>query len=300
MIGKGHIFLPFDVNREEFIEHCFRKRRVSILTEGAGAIHNCIISFEALKQIYFPLNQSEEGKSNRNLGSQVSYIVDEIKRIPIIIAVIPKEGELFDFREAEGGFVRTFKGATVSIKGSAKKKSLIVSVDAEEGAEVNIICSGTDSILNIESSSEVNVKADKINVESDSNLSLKCITESGETSLILTEEEFSLETSGGDKINSDGGDINIVPKNKANFFTGGSPAVLGDKNKETLEAIQSTLNNLNSAMTTFSSAVSTAAVEPLLAPAAIALTTSLGIITTQISNIVSKINETNSKKQFTD
>lgn len=152
-IQYGYIVLPKNVDRTTFIEQCFRWERVSILVEhGAGLIHECYITREAISSIEFPTEYNQ-------LGSCVVFITDPFSGHPVIFGVLSKEDEsqllhegyfnigkknLDDFVTISGD-VKTGV-ITISVKGGAVSQINLIAVDEHNNAALNLRCSGNINI----------------------------------------------------------------------------------------------------------------------------------------------------------
>ncbi len=285
-VDYGYIIIPMSVDRDEYVAMCYRRERVSILgAHGTGFIKDCYISREALREITFPIDDTQ-------LGVMVAYIVNDFNNTPIIVGVVSKESESQLLEEGEFRLEKFYNGNKVSISGKAKTGDLFIDVeDAEATGAIFINVTGKEdgSLLKINVKGSATIYADdEINLNTVGTVNIKSIDQTDET-------KFSL-------VKVTNTEINATPVEGGRFSisTGSEPLVLGSKNSEILSDIQSLLNDLNTALSTFTTATSTAAVEPTLAPASVSLQASLQGMTSTIASLVNKIDVNNSEISFTD
>jgi hypothetical protein len=141
----GYIIIPSDVDRTAFIEQCYRWERVSVLIEGgAGVLHDCYISKEAIRDIEFP-------ETSNKLGTCVSLITDIHSAHPVIFGVYSKEDESQLLREGLFKLSKIYQGNSVIISGDAKKGVMNLSVDGGELTQLNITVSNDrkDAKINV-------------------------------------------------------------------------------------------------------------------------------------------------------
>lgn len=294
-VGFGYITIPFDVDREKYVQTCLRKERVAIqLDDGGGVIKNCYVSKNILQQIYFPLKDTE-------LGSAVAFIVPKFYNIPIIVGVISKADETqlldeYSFKKVVGD-----DESKVVIEGKGKTGELFLNVesDYENGGSIYI------NLRSKNSTSKFNVNCfGDINIYSEGKTDLKCVNnvttirsvrvENGEeklnAGLQLDENGFFLrDYFENNIISSNDGSITIYPKEKVNLFEGSEPLVKGSELKKQLETMKTRIDRIIQSLEAGSGASSTA-------------TTYSAAVMLVLETILDEENfdNINSKKSFTD
>lgn len=253
-VGFGYIVVPFDVDREKYVQTCYRKERVAVQLDGGGStIDNCYISKESLQQIIFP-------ESHEKLGSAVAFIVPHFHNIPIIVGVISKADETQLLEENSFKKIVRTPTANVSINGRGKSGELFVNVESDFENEGSIYI----TLRSKNNTSKFDVKCfGDISIYSEGKTSLKCLNdveissislnETGEeiidSNLTLNGDGFVLIDKFENKIESNkDGDINILPKEKCNVFQGSEPMVLGNILKEQLETVTKRINTILEAL----------------------------------------------------
>jgi hypothetical protein len=155
-IQYGYIILPSGIDRDTFIQQCYRWERVSVLIEnGGGVIHDCYISREAIKDIEFPQTVEE-------LGSCISFLTDIHSAHPIIFGVFSKEDESQLLREGYFELSKKNGNDSVIVSGDAKKGIINLSVDGGELTQLNITVSNTDknAVINVRCRGNINFEMD--------------------------------------------------------------------------------------------------------------------------------------------
>jgi hypothetical protein len=155
-IQYGYIILPSGIDRDTFIQQCYRWERVSVLSEGGGGvIHECYISREAIRDIEFP-------QTVEQLGSCVSFLTDIHSAHPIIFGVFSKEDESQLLRE--GYFEQSKKNGndSVGISGDAKRGVLNLFVNGGTLTQLNITISNKakNAVINLRCRGNINVQMD--------------------------------------------------------------------------------------------------------------------------------------------
>ena len=155
-IQYGYIILPSGVDRDTFIQQCYRWERVSVLLEGGGGVfHECYISRESLKDIDFPQNVEQ-------LGSQVMFLTDIHSGHPIIFGVLSKEDESQLLKEGYFEWSKKSGNDGVNISGDAKLGVLNLSVDGGTLTQLNITVSNKakNAVVNLRCRGDINVQMD--------------------------------------------------------------------------------------------------------------------------------------------
>ena len=155
-IQYGYIVIPSDVDRDRFIEQCYRWERVSILIEkGGGVVHECYITKSTLQEVEFPL-------THKVLGSCVSFLTDPFTGHPVIFGLLSKEDESQLLKEGEFRISKNIGGGSVVVSGNSKKGVLNLSVNEGEISEVNIIVTNSkkDAKINLRSRGSINLEVD--------------------------------------------------------------------------------------------------------------------------------------------
>ena len=90
--GVGYVTIPEGQTISKYIQHCYRTGTISMALENGGVIDKVIITKSALKDIDFP-------DSYLDLGTQVFWVNQPRKNIPIIVGCISKTNELVNYNK---------------------------------------------------------------------------------------------------------------------------------------------------------------------------------------------------------
>lgn len=170
--GFGFIVIPPGVERDVFVETCYRKERITIATDNGAVINDCYVLSEVLQKINFPRKLKER-------GSSVCFISCKFQNKPIIIGVLNSD-DSSNLLEENMYRIRKRMGDTeIVIQLDPNKNNLVIGLTSKEDKEgrIFITSKGSEkSEINIVSSGKVNVKADKeINAISYKQISTKVI-----------------------------------------------------------------------------------------------------------------------------
>ena len=210
--GIGHIVIPNNVDRDNFIQTCFNTSTVSILIDnGAGIFNQCPIDDNILQRIDFPLQKNE-------IGSDVAYMMLKTYAQPIIVAKLPKLSETtgldrYSFKIGKGD---------VKVSGNDDGKVLNIIVDNPEKGEINLVTKSNNSVINIKSQGETKITSkNDINIKSNDTIILNSRNTGQETDSKIT-----------------------IENGKITLFTGSNKMVLGDELKTTIENILNSITQL--------------------------------------------------------
>jgi len=134
-INFGYIIIPADYEgerRKVYVDNCYRRERVSMLPERGGTpFHDCLITSQAIKDIYFPAD-------SKKLGSAVMFLTHIKTGLPIIIGTVSKmdeSGLLFENCITE---VREYEGNTVSYSFDPVNRQINLNIEGVEPATFKI------------------------------------------------------------------------------------------------------------------------------------------------------------------
>ena len=191
-VGTGYISVPQDVDRDLYVEDCFRNGYVAVQTDFGEFLDRVAIDKTSLKDIDFPID-------SEHLGSFVVWVSIPKHKIPVVIGVLMKNDELWDVTENQFQLRKEINGTVVEING-----------DADQGVvSINVAGGESNGVLNI----TVNNKdsAGKINLIVDGELNIQ----SGNKIAVLARNEILLKIK--DSINSPDKETIISYKNGTGF-----------------------------------------------------------------------------------
>jgi hypothetical protein len=227
----GWIIIPTlndEDSRKEFIDTCFRKKKVSIVTQGGGVAHNCPIPKHLLREIQFPENSNE-------VGSSVFIYIHPSYNVPIILSLFEKEDDADLSEEFEKRF-QSINGeniAEINIRGQKGVIDLNVDSDEADGGviQINVSNKSRDGKLKL-----------KILGEADIYVSSKCAVYSNSEIDLRTED---LETEESSSINIKGSEI-VLNNNLLDSFIADINAIA-----ERYNLIESDINELKEVFNTW-------------------------------------------------
>lgn len=160
-INHGYIAIPEGVDRDAFIETCFRRNRVTIITDYGAVINECYVLKNVLQMIEFPVEVGFK-------GSCVCYVCGEFSNKPIVIGVIDENDQSSLLNENMFRLTKKMNGTEILIQGDPGNNSLIVNVTSKEPANIKIAVKGNEeNTVAIQSSGVVDITTDKlVNIKS--------------------------------------------------------------------------------------------------------------------------------------
>ena len=179
--GFGYVLIPEGVDRDKFVDTCFRTNKISIIDDSAGnIIHGCFISNEALQNIQFPRKVGEK-------GTPVMWISQSYMNQPMIVGTfVATNGRIPMRSDEEFSILREWDKGSLSITGSAKRGTLL-KVTASKKAEIEAFEELTAKMIDpvTENESGISVNKEEMSVfatygeDEDKDFSKTTITEQG-------------------------------------------------------------------------------------------------------------------------
>lgn len=192
--GTGYIILPPDLDREEYIAHCYRTGTVSIIVEGGFDVnHRVRIGQIALQLIKFPIESNE-------LGSCVAWINMPKYEEPIVVEVLVNQREVEDQQEDTINLKKSTSDSASSLTLTKDGKFLVnvrSNEDGEAVIDIKSVSKEESGFINIFSNGNLKLKSTKNTInEAGENFSVKLSHPETEdtTELSVTKTGFVLSS----------------------------------------------------------------------------------------------------------
>lgn len=260
-IEFGYIIIPKEVNRDEYIETCFRLMRVSVMIEGGLYLRDIFITNECIQNIQFPKNPGEK-------GTAVVISTNPYNGSSIVIGTYASTNESSMLSEESYSFKKKINGIEASVVIDPKNKKTIIQIDSPEEGDIVIRTTGSDKVrTSIESTGEVNVKSDKkVQITSYNTIQLDVVNpdkekiekethrvtmnldeinvtrtnENDKTAFVKINKDQLMASfrDGEESIELKDDEVHIVTKKKVNINGGAEPWTLGDTAVEKLDELE--------------------------------------------------------------
>lgn len=270
-VGYGYIAIPSGVDRDNYIDTCFRRERVTVITDLGGVFNDCYITSDALQRISFPSNIEEK-------GSCVCFISCTFNNKPIVVGVLQGDNSSSMLKENMYQVRKVMGDSEVLIQANPKDNSLVINLTSSKAGKVFLKCVGSEeNELNIVSSGSVNVSADKsINATSYKEASVqikdvenkndvyqiyfdkekalltrKCQSTKEDTTIVLDQNGVDIKTEGGNKeIKIDLENILLKTDKKVNINNGGQSMVKAEDLILRIDQLQTQISQIVQAFAT--------------------------------------------------
>lgn len=226
--GIGNVIMPKGLERQNYINQCFKNNTVTILTEDQQVFNDVSINDSDLNILTFPSDVN-------SLGSPFFYQKLPKYRSPIIIKVLSFSTQLSSHNKENQ--YRIFKTSadgnkSVDLNILSEDGKMIISVDSNDSAEIDITLSNQnqDAVLNVEVSGTINLKS----IQGQ-------LFKSAKEILLQTVNEIGDENPSVIKIIE--GLINFQTE-KITFNEGSENGVLGNKLKSLLDDLITGISNI--------------------------------------------------------
>lgn len=233
--GVGYVFIPDDVDRDQFIQQCYRMNRICILSENNEFFKDVPIDKFAIQNIEFPETISE-------VGSPVVWLNIEPNNKIVVVAVLPKNDETYFINDKKFKLNKTFGNNSVDVTGDGGNGNLLISINSDKDnggifnitvnnknkkSKLNIFVNGSGEIYCTDSLSVKTTK--KLNIEVSDISKDKKIT----TISYIKGEGFKYQDEFDNQIIAKDGQIQIV-SDKIVHNEGGEPMLLGNSTLDLL------------------------------------------------------------------
>lgn len=240
--GVGFVVIPSDVDREQYINDCYRTNTLTINGgKGYGYFSGVHADINVMQNIHFPTDEE-------NRGTPVVWIKDAVSQLPVIVGVLRKQNEYYSLSENQYKLKRGTEKTDVEIfiDGNESELNITILGDKDYPANMNVKLSSenSDSVFNLNCDNEININGSKsVNVITNKKVSL-LVNDKGENKMKLSyelENGLNYKDEFENEIVAKDGEIDIISK-KINHNEGKEPMVLGntlaDILDEMLKAIQ--------------------------------------------------------------
>jgi hypothetical protein len=240
--GVGFVVVPSGVDREQYINDCYRTHTLTINGgKGYGYFNGVHADIDVMQNIKFPTDEI-------NRGTPVVWVKDAISQLPVIIGVLRKQNDYYSLSENQFMKKRGTETRNVEVFLDGNKTALQITLlgdkDEPSNVDIKITSENKDSIFNMFCDNEINVFSEKaVDITTNGKFSFN-VTEKGEEKAKFSYElnkGFTFKDEFENEVISQSGKIDIISKN-INHNSGKEPMVLGDTLavllKDILEAIQ--------------------------------------------------------------
>lgn len=240
--GVGFVVVPSEVDRVQYINDCYRTNTLTINGgKGYGYFSGVHADINVMQNIKFPTDEE-------NRGTPVVWVKDAVSQLPVIVAVLRKQGEYYSLNENQFRLKRgtETRNVEIFIDGLTSALDITILGDKEEPANIDVKLSSenADSILTVSCDNEINIIGEKaVNVTTNKKATLK-VTEKGEDKMSLSYElgvGLKYKDEFENEVTAKEGQVDVISK-KINHNSGKEPMVLGntlaDLLNEFLAAVQ--------------------------------------------------------------
>lgn len=240
--GVGFVVVPSEVDRVQYINDCYRTNTLTINGgKGYGYFSGVHADINVMQNIKFPTDEE-------NRGTPVVWVKDAVSQLPVIVAVLRKQGEYYSLDENQFRLKRgtETRNVEIFIDGSTSALDITILGDKEEPANIDVKLSSenADSVLTVSCDNEINIIGEKaVNVTTNKKATLK-VTEKGEDKMSLSYElgvGLKYKDEFENEVIAKEGQVDVISK-KINHNSGKEPMVLGntlaDLLNEFLAAVQ--------------------------------------------------------------
>lgn len=232
--GVGFVVVPSEVDRVQYINDCYRTNTLTINGgKGYGYFSGVHADINVMQNIKFPTDEE-------NRGTPVVWVKDAVSQLPVIVAVLRKQGEYYSLNENQFRLKRgtETRNVEIFIDGSTSALDITILGDKEEPADINVKLSSenADSVLTVSCDNEINIIGEKaVNVTTNKKATLK-VTEKGEDKMSLSYElgvGLKYKDEFENEVTAKEGQVDVISK-KINHNSGKEPMVLGNTLAELL------------------------------------------------------------------
>lgn len=230
-VGLAYIVIPFGVDRNDFVQSCYRKERVHIAVERGSIVKNCYIDSSVLQRIKFP-------EDSTKLGSQVVFVMEKFRKVPLVIATVTRNMERVISDEETINIQRSLNGGNLSIVGKGDG-TLLINLESSDYSKLIIHTTGENSVIDVNSDGLITLNAkDDVTINSSKTIVKNFLNDQGlvEKSLTLDDTGLKYQDDKGNKFSID------YDSNKIIHNDGSQPIPLGTELKDQLNKLNKKFN----------------------------------------------------------
>ena len=230
-VGLAYIVVPFGIDRDNFVQSCYRKERVHIAVERGSIVKNCYIDSSVLQRIKFPADSTK-------LGSQVVFVMEKFRKVPFVIATVTRNMERVISDEETINIQRSLNGGNLSIVGKGDG-TLLINLESSDYSKLIIHTTGENSVIDVNSDGLITLNAkDDVTINSSKTIVKNFLNDQGlvEKSLILDDTGLKYQDDKGNKFSID------YDSNKIIHNEGSQPIPLGTELKDQLDKLNKKFN----------------------------------------------------------
>lgn len=230
-VGLAYIVIPFGVDRNDFVQSCYRKERVHIAVERGSIVKNCYIDSSVLQRIKFPDDSTK-------LGSQVVFVMEKFRKVPFVISTVTRNMERVISDEETINIQRSLNGGNLSIVGKGDG-TLLINLESSDYSKLIIHATGENSVIDVNSDGLITLNAkDDVTINSSKTIVKNFLNDQGlvEKSLTLDDTGLKYQDDKGNKFFID------YDSNKIIHNEGSQPIPLGTELKDQLDKLNKKFN----------------------------------------------------------
>ena len=230
-VGLAYIVIPFGVDRNDFVQSCYRKERVHIAVERGSIVKNCYIDSSVLQRIKFP-------EDSTKLGSQVVFVMEKFRKVPFVIATVTRNMERVISDEETINIQRSLNGGNLSIVGKGDG-TLLINLESSDYSKLIIHATGENSVIDVNSDGLITLNAkDDVTINSSKTIVKNFLNDQGlvEKSMTLDDTGLKYQDDKGNKFSIDYGSNKIIHNE------GSQPIPLGTELKDQLDKLNKKFN----------------------------------------------------------
>ena len=231
--GVGYVVIPRGVDRDEYIENCYRTQTVTIQGGyGYSEFGQVYVTQTAMQEIEFP--SGDEGADR--FGSAVVWVRDDNTRAPIIVGTVRRQDEYYALGEGTKRVaVNMPNGSGVEIwmnRDGNIQISVTGSSESAASAVIKVSSPNEDSKVVLDCDNEVLVNAGKkVSITTPGTVEARFVDDQMEEKTVIRFEpgkSLKYKDEFDNKVTAEDGKVNVKSK-EISHNDGNEPMVLGDK-----------------------------------------------------------------------
>lgn len=247
--GVAYLYVPPDQDRDKFVRDAYRTGSVTIINDFSERMDNVRVSKHVMNDLEFP-------SDSEKLGSMVLWVNVPRNNQPVIVSVVPKGNEIYEFLEHQFSIRKTFGDSTIDVSGDAESGSLVINVFSKSKApriDMNVTTPEKDAKLNVKVSGDLKAIVENVAEIEAANKIITRVVNREEDEEALTEikyvrgEGFKYVDEFGNEILATEDSVNVKAAKSVMLGEGEEPVVLGDTLASLMSEILTAISNITTA-----------------------------------------------------
>lgn len=156
-ISIWRVYLPVDVDRDQYVKTCFLTGTVSLINSNAEVQHKVKVGRLVLQMLTFPID-------NKSFGSEVLCVSLPYSGSLYIVDVYTSSSEFYDQKENQYRLIQATSNGFAEVRIDGNEGKIFLTVDGEQDTEIliNVVNKDKTGKVTVNANGQIKIIAPKI------------------------------------------------------------------------------------------------------------------------------------------